>query len=77
MLINQFEVFEGIMVINVIKVVLSYCVLFCVYLYGSLKVRDQRLNIRDVIDWIKKVLVLINIGVFCIVLCGQLVKRLG
>ena len=40
MLINQFEAFEGTMAINVTKAVLSYCVPFCVYLYGSLKVRD-------------------------------------
>ena len=40
MLINQFEAFEGTMTINVTKAVLSYCVPFCVYLYGSLKVRD-------------------------------------
>lgn len=40
MLINQFEAFEGTMAINVTKAVLSYCVPFCVYLYGSLKVRN-------------------------------------
>ncbi len=39
MLINQFEAFEGTMAINITKAALSYCVPFCVYLYGSLKVR--------------------------------------
>ncbi|MFS1702407.1 nitrate/nitrite transporter NrtS [Alteromonas sp. AMM-1] len=40
MVINQFEAFEGTMAIDITKAALSYCVPFCVYLYGSLKVRD-------------------------------------
>ncbi|GFD88369.1 hypothetical protein KUL152_05950 [Tenacibaculum sp. KUL152] len=35
LIINQYEALIGVTPINTVKAVLSYCVPFCVFLYGS------------------------------------------